>query len=114
MDNGDLKVEVIIFRKGKEYYITYDGKKYLATPISINSIKSNLKLPYKVLFLSCPRSFIGKSISILKDDTTDVSIYKLHNSLNGAFRYEAVFKKKEKINSINNVKRIKKSRIGPK
>lgn len=91
MNNENLDVEILFFRSGKEYYITYDGKKYFATPISVNSIKSNLKLPYKVLFWSCPKSFIGRCISLLSDDMTDVSIHKLHNSLSGVSRCEAIF-----------------------
>lgn len=100
MTNNDLEkinTKVLFYRKGKKYYFKFNNKIYECNRITINKLKEQLILPYKVEFFGMSRAQFGRVLSNLLDNTTDVKFQKEKNEKDNILRFQAVFFEKKRM-----------------
>ena len=96
LNNEDKISLVLFFRSGKSYYYNFNGKTYEVNAITINKLKGNLSIPFKVQFSGLSRAQIGRVIGDLLDDTIDVKIKKINAETNNLLKFEALFIRQKK------------------
>lgn len=74
-------MEVYFFRNGKRYYYIFENQEYEVNEITINKLKSKLKLPFVLKFKGMSISQVQKVCSKLKYD----NMKYLFNSSNNQF-----------------------------
>lgn len=74
-------MEVYFFRNGKRYYYIFENQEYEVNEITINKLKSKLKLPFVLKFEGMSISQVQKVCSKLKYD----NMKYLFNSSNNQF-----------------------------
>lgn len=79
--------QVLFFRKGKNLYYKYQDHISEVNYWSINSLKENLTLPYKVEFIGCSRAQTGKIVSDLYDAGEEVKFEKVNARANHAIHF---------------------------
>ena len=99
-ENNDfekIKSKVLFYREGINYYIKFNNKNYECNSISINKLKEQLILPYKISFYGMSRAQLGKVLSKLLDNTTDVNFQRVIKGKDNILRFEVIFFEKKKI-----------------
>ena len=97
LNNEDKISLVLFFRSGKSYYYNFNGKTYEVNAITINKLKGNLSIPFKVQFSGLSRAQIGRVIGDLLDSTIDVKIKMINDKTNNMLKFEALFIRQKKI-----------------
>lgn len=87
---------VLFFRDGKSYYYNFNGKIHEINSITINKLKENLSVPFKVEFSDLSRAQIERIIGELLDSTIDVKIKKTYDKTNNLLKFEALFIRQKK------------------
>ena len=82
---------VLFFRDRKSYYYNFNGKIHEINSITINKLKENLSVPFKVEFSDLSRAQIERIIGELLDSTIDVKIKKTYDKTNNLLKFEALF-----------------------
>lgn len=96
-DFEKLETKVLFYRESKNYYFKFNNKKYECNSININKLKEQLLLPYKISFYGMSRAQLGRVLSNLLDNTTDVKFQREKNEKDNILRFEAIFFEKKKI-----------------
>ena len=99
-ENNDfekIKSKVLFYREGINYYFKFNNKNYECNSISINKLKEQLILPYKISFYGMSRAQLGKVLSKLLDNTTDVNFQRVIKGKDNILRFEVIFFEKKKI-----------------
>lgn len=99
--NSNLNYEcigkpVLFFRKGKSYYYNFNGKTCEVNAITINKLKENLSIPFKVQFSGLSKAQTGRIIVALLDNTMDVKIKKINTETSNLLKFEATFIRQKK------------------
>ncbi len=87
---------VLFFRDRKSYYYNFNGKIHEINSITINKLKKNLSVPFKVEFSDLSRAQIERIIGELLDSTIDVKIKKTYDKTNNLLKFEALFIRQKK------------------
>lgn len=87
---------VLFFRDRKSYYYNFNGKIHEINSITINKLKENLSVPFKVEFSDLSRAQIERIIGELLDSTIDVKIKKTYDKTNNLLKFEALFIRQKK------------------
>lgn len=87
---------VLFFRDRKSYYYNFNGKIHEINSITINKLKENLSVPFKVQFSDLSRAQIERIIGELLDSTIDVKIKKIYDKTNNLLKFEALFIRQKK------------------
>lgn len=89
--------KVFFYREGKKYYFKFNNNKYECNSITINKLKEQLILPYKIEFLGLSKAQLGRVLSNLLDSTTDIKFQRQKNEKDNILRFEAIFYEKKRI-----------------
>ena len=92
-----IETKVLFYREGKNYYFKFNNKKYECNSMTINKLKEQLLLPYKISFHGMSRVQIGRVLSNLLDNTTDIKIQREKNEKDNITRFEVIFFEKNRI-----------------
>ena len=95
-ETKNIEKKAIFYREGKKYYFNYNNKNYNCNNITINKLKEQLILPYKVEFIGLSRAQMGRVIADLLDKTTEFEIKRINNN-NKLLNHEVLFIKKQKV-----------------
>ncbi len=102
-DNNKEVLEIVNFyRHGKEYYYKYNGETYILSNVSINKLKEQLHVPFKVVFYGMSRAQIGRVVADLKDYEYNIEIHNITGG-NRVKKIEVIFTKKKKIVAVYKV-----------
>lgn len=99
----DLEIKVLFYRNGTKCYFIMDDELYECNRTSINKLKEQLILPYKMSFCGMSRAQIGRVVLDFLNDTMDVEFRRMKNKKDNVLRVEAtLFEKKRKNEAIKN------------
>lgn len=93
---SDVSSKLLFYRSGKSYYFRFDSRTYEVNLISINKLKEQLTLPYKVDFSGLSRVQVQKIVGILLDGNISYGINKIDTWAN-ILRYEAIFYQSKRV-----------------
>lgn len=88
---NELKSSVLFFRQGKFYYFRYNGKIFKLNRVNVILLKEELSLPFKISFFAMSRAQIGRVISDLLNEETDVKLKRIKSEKCSILKYEVVF-----------------------
>jgi len=89
--------QVLFFRKGKSHYYKYKENISEVDSWTINLLKNDLILPYKVEFVGYSQAEIGKVISDLYDMGVDIKGEKVDDRQRHALHFIVTFSEKKNI-----------------
>lgn len=90
-----MDIKVLFFRNGTSCFYNFNGKTCEANVITMNKLKENLSIPFKVQFSGLSRAQIQKVIGYFLDNTIDVEIRMINVKKSNLLNMEAVFVKKK-------------------
>jgi len=96
MEKNEQK-KVLFFRKGKSHYYKYKENISEVDSWTINLLKNDLILPYKVEFVGYSQAEIGKVISDLYDMGVDIKGEKVDDRQRHALHFIVTFSEKKNI-----------------
>lgn len=96
MNSNFIGKPVLFFRNGKSYYYKFNGKTCEVNAITINKLKENLSIPFKVQFSGLSRAQTTRIIVALLDNTMDVKIKKINTEISDLLKFEATFIRQKK------------------
>lgn len=91
-----MSTPVLFFRSGKSYYYNFNGKTYEVNAITINKLKENLSVPFKVWFSGLSKAQMGRITGDLLDNTMDIKMQKINDKTSNLLKFEVTFIRKKK------------------
>lgn len=96
-DFEKLETKVLFYREGKNYYFKFNNKKHECNSMTINKLKEQLLLPYKISFYGMSRAQLGRVLSNLLDNNAAVKFQREKNEKDNILRFEAIFFEKKRV-----------------
>ena len=97
---GYSKPIVSFFHLGKDICYRYESNIEKVNLDTLNILKEQLELPYKVSFYGINRANIGRILKDMKDEDTEIFCYPVKNPKTNLLKYHAIFTKKIKIKKL--------------
>lgn len=91
-----MSTSVLFFRSGKSYYYNFNGKTYEVNAMTINKLKENLSVPFKVRFSGLSKAQMGRITGDLLDNTMDIKMQKINDKTSNLLKFEVTFIRKKK------------------
>jgi len=92
-----IETKVLFYREGKNYYFKFNNKKYECNSMTINKLKEQLLLPYKISFHGMSRAQFEKVLLDLLDNNTDFNFQISKNKIDNILKFDAVLFEKKRI-----------------
>lgn len=96
MDNTEINFDniqnkVTFYIEDKKYYFIYNNEKHICNYITLNKLKEQLILPYKISFIGISRIEYEKILSLLIDNNISINTRIIRNREEKLYKYEVVF-----------------------